>query len=163
VRFERLVSQYGDALQRLVATYELNRSDRDDLFQEIAIGIWRALPTFRNECSERTFVYRIAHNTAISHGRRATTRRRFVDLALARDHADPGPAPDEACAKDDMRVRLLSAVQSLSPAIRQATVLSLEGLSNIEIAEVLGVSAGSIAVRLSRARTELSRFLESYQ
>ena len=161
--FERLLVEHGAAIRRLVAAYELDASNREDLFQDIAAALWRALPAFRGECSERTFIYRVAHNTAITHRRRAAVRQRFVDLALAADQADPQPGPDETLSRNALRARLLASVQRLSPALRQAIVLSLEGLSNVEIANVLGVSVGAVAVRLNRARAELSTLLESYR
>src|ERR1700744_3136531 len=67
MRFERVLIDYGDSFRRLAAAYERDRDLQQDLFQEIAVAIWRALPTFRNQCSERTFFYRIAHNRAITH------------------------------------------------------------------------------------------------
>jgi RNA polymerase sigma factor (sigma-70 family) len=63
----RVLAVQGPALARLAGAYTNTSGDRDDLIQEIAIAIWQALPRFRGECSERTFVFRIAHNRAISH------------------------------------------------------------------------------------------------
>src|SRR5258707_11770601 len=64
--FDRLLAANGPALTRLAASYTNTPSDRDDLVQEIALAIWRALPRFRGECSERTFLFRIAHNRGIA-------------------------------------------------------------------------------------------------
>ena len=61
-RFDALLEAHGPSLARLAASYARRASEHDDLFQEIAFAIWRALPGFRGECSERTFVFRIAHN-----------------------------------------------------------------------------------------------------
>src|SRR5688572_29980659 len=66
-RFGRLLKANHAPLTRLAASYAANRSDRDDLLQEIAIALWRALPGFRGDCSERTFLFRIAHNRCITH------------------------------------------------------------------------------------------------
>ena len=65
-RFDELLLAYGPSLARLAASYARGASEHDDLFQEIALAIWRALPSFRGDCSERTFVFRIAHNRGIS-------------------------------------------------------------------------------------------------
>src|SRR5215510_12930513 len=65
-RFHDLLSGNGGALSRLAASYTNNPSDRDDLFQDIALAIWKALPGFRGESSERTFIFRIAHGVADS-------------------------------------------------------------------------------------------------
>jgi RNA polymerase sigma factor (sigma-70 family) len=151
-----LLEEYGTALRRLAAAYELDRDEREDLLQEIAFGIWRALPTFRGECSERTFVYRIAHNNAISHGRRAATRGRAITVGEVTEHADPHPTPEQNALGAALEEQLLAAIQRLSPALRQTIVLSLEGLSNGEIAEVVGANVATVAVRLNRARDALS-------
>src|SRR5260370_36043942 len=72
--FDRLVAANGLALTRLAASYTNTPSDRDDLLQEIAMALWQALPGFRGECSERTFLFRIAHNRAIAHLARSRSR-----------------------------------------------------------------------------------------
>jgi RNA polymerase sigma factor (sigma-70 family) len=158
--FERLVADHGRALRRLVAAYEFDASEQDDLMQEIMFAIWRAFPSFRGDCSERTFVFRIAHNAAISHRRRAMTRQRVLELDLASDRIDPRPGPDEDLLLATLQRSLLDAVRSLSPMLRQTIVLSLEGLANAEIGDVLGVASGTVAVRLNRARAELTRLLD---
>src|SRR4030095_8654443 len=65
--FERLMREHGASLVRLASAYERNTASRDDLVQEMALALWRALPAFRGECSERTLVFRIAHNRAVTH------------------------------------------------------------------------------------------------
>jgi RNA polymerase sigma-70 factor (ECF subfamily) len=158
--FERLLREHGAALERLAAAYEREPSDRQDLMQEIAFAIWRALPTFRGACSERTFVFRIGHNRAITHRTRGRARgARFADAADVDAIPDAGPDPDAAMAAADARERLRVAVRRLTPALREAVVLTLEGLSPAEVAEVLGVGAGTVAVRLTRARAVLARLL----
>src|ERR1041385_7566328 len=74
-KFDELLSQHGAALTLLAGSYTNSSSDRDDLMQEIAIAIWQALPRFRGECSERTFLFRIAHNRSISFLSRGLARQ----------------------------------------------------------------------------------------
>src|SRR6516225_3812879 len=70
----RLVEQYQPALWRLVNFYEPDPASREDLFQEVLLGLWRAIPRFRGDSSERTWLYRIAHNIAISSSARLRRR-----------------------------------------------------------------------------------------
>ena len=73
---------------RLAASYTEHSSDRDDLFQDIAIALWKALPGFRGECSERTFLFRVAHNRAIDYLRRHRAITASIDDdSPLRDHA----------------------------------------------------------------------------
>jgi len=53
-RFGELIERYRPSIARLAATYEGNRTDREDLVQDIWLAVWRALPGFRGDCSERT-------------------------------------------------------------------------------------------------------------
>jgi RNA polymerase sigma factor (sigma-70 family) len=155
-RFDRILGEHGAAISRLAYSYEAIAGVREELVQEIALAIWRALPHFRGECSERTFVYRIAHNRGLTHaGRRRLPQQSLDDLEEADEPADPRPHPDERLAQMKQRERLVSAVQSLPVAHKQMIVLMLEGLSHAEMGEVLGITENNVAVRLTRARKAL--------
>ncbi len=152
-RFEQILLTHGGSLRRLCALYERDPAERDDLLQEIAFAIWRALPTFRGECSEKTFVYRIAHNRVLTH--RFKKRVAAVPLSAAQEIADPTANPAAAAEKESERARLQDAVRCLAANLREPVVLRLEGLTDREIAEVLGLTPGNVAVRLTRARHAL--------
>jgi RNA polymerase sigma-70 factor (ECF subfamily) len=156
-RFARLMTAFGPALARVAAGYEADPAERDDLLQEIAIALWRALPRFRGECSERTFVYRVAHNRGLTH--RARRRRRHPPLDLAPEPVDPHPDPEASVAASQRHERLAGAVRQLDAALRVVVLLTLEGLSNREVAEVVGITENNVAVRLTRARGKLRELL----
>ena len=156
-RFTELLGANGPALGRLAASYTRSVGDRDDLFQEIALAIWRALPRFRGECSERTFIFRIAHNRAISH---IAQRSPISALEGELDPADPRPNPEREVSRAQQEERLLQAIRRLPITYRQAITLSLEGMSYSEIAEILGVGESNVGVRLNRARNLLREMLE---
>jgi RNA polymerase sigma factor (sigma-70 family) len=158
-RFDALMAAHGRSLARLAASYARRGSERDDLFQEIALAIWRALPGFRFECSERTFVFRIAHNRGISYLARRRTPEAGVDETMALP--DRRPNPEQALSADEESNRLARAVQVLPLAHRQVVTLALEGLSYAEIAEVLGISDSNVGARLTRARTMLRELLRN--
>jgi RNA polymerase sigma factor (sigma-70 family) len=157
-RVEALLDAHGASLGRVAASYTRDAAERDDLFQDIVIAIWRALPRFRRECSERTFAFRIAHNRGISHI--ASRRPWSAELTDELEIADDAPTPDQTLAAEQQGHRLLAAVQRLSVSYRQVVTLSLEGLSYAEIAEVLGISQTNVGARLTRARQLLRKDLE---
>lgn len=157
-QFDRLIAAHGAALARLAAAYTNSSSDRDDLLQEIAIAIWQALPRFRGECSERTFVFRIAHNRAISHLAR---RRVQPDSAPEIEVRDAAPDPETDLAREQRAEGLRRAIRQLPVVYRQAITLLLEGLAYGEIAEVLGISESNVGARLTRARQLLRAALEN--
>jgi RNA polymerase sigma factor (sigma-70 family) len=65
-KFLELMKTYEPALRRLASVYMRTAVDQEDLFQEIAIAIW-TIPRFRGDSSERTWLYRIGHNVALTH------------------------------------------------------------------------------------------------
>lgn len=158
--FDRLVAANGPALTRLAASYTNTPSDRADLLQEIAMALWQALPRFRGECSERTFLFRIAHNRAIAH--LARNRSQSVAAEEVEVH-DPAPDPEAGLARKQRVERLRRAIHQLPLVYRQVITLLLEGLGYGEIAEVLGISESNVGVRLTRARQILRESLENQQ
>jgi len=156
-RFGRLLKANHASLTRLAASYAANRSDRDDLLQEIAIALWRALPAFRGESSERTFLFRIAHNRCITH---LAKKRDTVSLdAVRMDPEDPNASSEAIVAEAQQRCRFLRAVRELSAIHREVLLLSLEGMDYGEIAAVVGISESNVGVRLNRARQKLRTLL----
>lgn len=154
--YEDLLRRYVTPLRRLAWSYVHDPAGRDDLFQEIAMALWTALPRFRGDSSERTWVYRVAHNTALSFA--ASRRRRDgreQPAALEREPVAPAHQEGEAIERQQ-RERLWAAVQELALAERQVVVLHLEGLSAAEIEAITGVSAGAVATRLTRIRQKLA-------
>jgi RNA polymerase sigma factor (sigma-70 family) len=155
-QFGRILSEYGAAISRLAFSYEAVASVREELVQEIALAIWQALAHFRGECSERTFVYRIAHNRRLSHvWKRRPPHQPLEEIEESDQPIDPRPHPEEQAARTDQRARLMSAIQSLPVTHRQMIVLMLEGLSHAQMAEVMGITENNVAVRLNRARKML--------
>lgn len=170
---ERVLSIHAAALSRLAASYESRPALREELLQDIAFALWRALPTFRHEASEKTFVMRIATNRALSHiaarktdvlkGTHPVNSELMGRVPFKADAAlqavDPHPRPEEEAANMQGAARLQAAVRGLPLALRQVMVLALEGLDHDESARVLGISAGNVAVRLHRAKTRLKAAL----
>jgi RNA polymerase sigma factor (sigma-70 family) len=139
-------------LARLAGSYATDLARRDDLLQEIGIAVWQALPRWRGEGSLRAFVARVAHNRAIdalAHERRQPAG--VEDDTLSDPHADP---LRHAQAGQQSEV-LLGAVRRLPLGHRQVVSLSLEGFSQREIAQSLGMEENAVAQRLSRARRQL--------
>jgi len=155
--FLRIIEEYQPALRRLVNSYEAMPARREDLFQEIALGLWQALPRFRGDSSERTWLYRIAHNIAIS-TLESRRRRDYRELPMPDSVERMGRwnDPDRKLLIEEQRQAMLAAIQELAPVDRQLIVLHLEGLSYQEIEDVSGLSESAIASRLTRVRDRLT-------
>jgi RNA polymerase sigma-70 factor (ECF subfamily) len=153
----RIHADNGPAQRRMAASYA-NSGEREDLLQEIAVAVWRALPSFRGECSERTFLFRIAHNRCITH---ISRRRPTVSLdEMQIEPADPSLGTEARLSQAQERERLLRAIRRLPMIYREVTVLVLEGLDYGAIAEIVGISESNVGVRLNRARQQLKTLIE---
>ena len=160
-RFDAIFAEYGPPLARLAASYAGARGEQDDLLQEIMIAIWRALPAYRGDCSERTYVYRIAHNRAMSY----LSRRRPTAASLneQREIPAPMPTPEQAYSRGQASAHLAAAVAALPAGHREVVALTLEGLSYREIADVLGISRGAVKSTASRALAQLEQAMEAHR
>jgi RNA polymerase sigma factor (sigma-70 family) len=157
-QFHRILAANGQALSRMAASYTNSPSDRDDLFQDIALAIWRALPGFRGESSERTFIFRIAQNRAITY---IAQRRTLVAADEGFDLPDPRHNTEKGFAREQQQTRLSDAIRRLPIEYRQVVTLTLEDMSYSEIAEVLGIGESNVGVRLNRARQMLRQLMET--
>jgi RNA polymerase sigma factor (sigma-70 family) len=158
-QYERIFSAYGPALVRLTACYEYRPDAREDLLQEILVAIWKALPSFRGDCSEKTFTLRVAHNRCLTHvWKRGKSRE--SESALP-EVPDPRRSPEALAIDSRRRETLLAAIRALPVNYRQVIMLALEDLASAEIAAVLGVTENNVAVRLNRARKALRSILEA--
>jgi RNA polymerase sigma-70 factor (ECF subfamily) len=156
--FGDLLGEHAPMLGRIAASYEAERAAREDLLQDIALALWRALPQWRGEASLRSFVARIAHNRAVNHIV-AQTRHRHEDIA---DEAmiDEGANPHRDAISHERYERLQRALRRLPLGQRQAVTLALEGFSHAEIAAALDITTNNADARVSRARRALTRYLE---
>jgi RNA polymerase sigma-70 factor (ECF subfamily) len=154
---DELLARHEPALRRLAASYERDPALREDLVQEMLLALFRALPAWRRECSERTFVYRVANNRALSH--LASRRPAFDDLERAASVPDPAPLPEAIAVASQQHGTLLAALRRLPIPQRQLLTMALEDLTPREIAEVLGITENNVAVRLTRARAALRELM----
>ena len=136
--------------------YEADPHRCEDLRQEVLLQLWRALGSFRGDASLRTFVFRVAHNTAIKHVTKAVRAGPTVGLE-ERDVPVAPPAHEADLDRHRARQRLLARVQALPVLDRELVLLHLEGLANTEIAQVMGVSASNVGTRLHRLKGTLAR------
>jgi RNA polymerase sigma factor (sigma-70 family) len=159
-RVTRILRENARPLERIVASYARSEADRADLRQDVALALWSAVPSFRGDCSERTFLLRVAHNRALTF-----IAKRGMPTDEIDDHADrvvatSGKNPAVAYERKQRENRLLAAVRALPVPHRQVITLLLEGLSHREIAAVLGTTENNVGVRANRARAAMRVLVE---
>lgn len=150
--------QFGSAIERLARGYEVDAELRRDLIQEIHAALWRSFSYFEAQCSIRSWVYRVAHNVAVSHlvAQRRTKVERLGSLDEIETLAD-GEDLEADTGRRQIVERLLATIHRLTPADRQVMLLYLEDLSANEIGDVTGLSAGAVAVRIHRIKALLAK------
>jgi len=155
--YEEAIALHKSAIERLVRAYEANPDKQGDLLQDVHLALWQSFQNYEERCSLRTWVYRVAHNTAASH----VVREQRVNLRtwVGLEALDAEPAgtlhgvPERKLDLD----RLMELVHQLNPFARQIMLLYLEGLDAESIGDVTGLSTGNVRVQMHRIRTILSR------
>jgi RNA polymerase sigma factor (sigma-70 family) len=158
--YARAAADFGPALGRLARAYERNADRQRDLLQDIHFALWRSFEHFEGLSSVRTWVYRVAHNTAASHVLKDKRARisHWIDLEHAADAPDPAATPDSREASDTL-TRLMALIHQLKPPDRQVMLLYLDGLDAKETGEITGLSPGAVATKIHRIKALLaSRF-----
>lgn len=154
--FEKLFEEYGDRLFQLCYRLSGNRTDAEDLAQEVLLLVYRRLPQFRGASQLSTWLYRIAQRRwqrMRRPGRPATVPldERTTDRAGTPAGADQGWIDQWA---------LDAAIQALPEPLRVAVLLvKVEGLTGDEAARVLGIPLGTVRTRVRTALRRLRRAL----
>ena len=154
--YEQTAANYGAALERLARAYEPDPDRRRDLLQEIYLALWRSFAGFDGRCSLRTWVYRIAHNTATS---LVLRRRGRAPMLVGLDELEVQADDDTHAIVDERQAmtRLQRLIHRLQPIDRQIILLYLEDLDAASIGEITGISAGNVATKVHRIKAILKR------
>jgi RNA polymerase sigma-70 factor, ECF subfamily len=155
-RYREAADAYGAALERLARAYEADPDHRRDLLQEIHLALWRSFAGWSAQCSLRTWIYRVAHNAAISHviKQRRTNSHVLVSLEEL-DHVPDLSAPD--ALREHALSRLFTLVHQLKPLDRQVILSYLEGMDAAAIGEITGLAPGNVATKIHRIKHILTR------
>lgn len=155
--FDEIVADHLAMVCRIAAAYEANPTAREDLVQDILCAVWRALPRFRGDGDLRGFIARIAANRAVTHIQRALRIPESTQLTNELPASESGPEAD-AITRDD-KERLSRVLRTLPIGLREPALLALEGLTQREIADALGITPNAVAIRMSRAKSQLRSLL----
>ncbi len=150
--FEELIAEHDRGLRVLAYRLLEDRAAMQDAMQEAYVSAYRAIGSFRGGSEVGTWLYRIVYNACMDELRRRP-RRTHVDLDDAREHVDLAPDPGDVVAT---RSTLEAALACLSPEHRAIVLLiDAQGFSYQQVADALGISPGTVASRLNRARAAL--------
>lgn len=147
------LAEHKGILFKVVHAYAFEHADRQDLFQEISVQVWRSVDAFRGQSSVRTWMFRVALNTAISWTRKEVRHRRGQQPFESWEGVLTTPSPD---GRDPRIEWLYQQIAQLKAVDRSVALLLLEGFSYKEIADILGISESNVGVKINRIKAALA-------
>ena len=151
--FDDWLAGHKGILFKVVHAYAFEHADRQDLFQEIAIQVWRSVDAFRRESSVPTWMYRVALNTAIGWTRKVDRHQRGKEsFELVEGLLTTSPSDGR-----DPRVEwLYRQIAQLKDVDRSVALLLLDGFSYKEIAAIVGLTESNVGVKINRIKSALA-------
>jgi|SRR5579863_2328818 len=148
--FEAWLNKYKALIFKIVRAYAFTVADQDDLFQEIALQIWRSVPSFQKASSVTTWVYRVAINTAIKWVRKERKHQGVKEISPVLCLQ-----PDNTGVADERLDWLYQEIHKLDKIDRSLSLLLLDGLSYKEMSDILGITESNVGVKISRIKKQL--------
>ncbi|MCR5555144.1 MAG: RNA polymerase sigma factor [Bacteroidales bacterium] len=148
-QFELLVRQHKRTIYTVCYMFSHNKTEIDDLFQEILIRLWNGFDHYEGRSSAQTWVYRVALNTAINQDKKERHRIETIPLTVDID-------PYEADDPSSQQIReLYNRISRLDFIDRSLVLLWLEGVSYDEIGAIIGITPNNVGVKLARIKEKL--------
>ncbi len=157
-----LFDELRDRLLRYALSCGLSSSDGEDIVQEAFLSLFRHLQQGKPRSNLRGWLFRVSHNLGL---KRRSANGRCCELTAADAdemgrHIDQGLNPEEHALFSQRRTRLIAVLQALPDQDQKCVRLRAEGLRYREIAEVLGISLGSVSASLTRSLNRLGKASE---
>lgn len=147
--FEEIYKTYWQKIFRLCMGYVNDFDLAQDLAQETFIIVWQQLPKFRNQSNIGTWIFRIASNNCL---RQIEKEKKIVTVDLTID------IKEENQESIEPQIQLLyDFISQLPETDRIIISLELEGIKQVEIASIVGLSESNIRVKIHRIKEKLTR------
>ena len=151
--FNQWLGQYKALIFKVVRAYTTAAADRDDLFQDVCLQLWRSVPSFRAESAVSTWIYRIAIRTALTwQGREQRQRKRAQQYAAGQPVLQSPQQPE-----DERLVWLYEEIRKMDEIDRSLALLLLDGFSYKEMSKLLGISESNVGVKIFRIKKRLTQ------
>lgn len=158
--FLKLISEHEGLIHKICHVYAADGLSKQDLFQEIVIQLWKSFENFRNESKISTWMYRVALNTALTEKRRGKTKASIIFTGLLNE--DKVEENDSSSHQENINL-LYGAIAKLTEVEKAIVMLYLVDSSYEEMEEVLGISQGTLRVKMNRIREKLRQITKLNQ
>ena len=155
IEFERLIRDHEGLIHKVCRMYAYTIEDRQDLFQEIVIHLWKSYKNFKGFSKFSTWMYRVAINTAI------TILRRKKDFITSYEPEQLPHIADEKSTDDEQWLQLQEAITQLNEIEKAIVMLYMEDRSYDEMEEILGIPQGNLRVKMSRIKDKLRQLTKN--
>lgn len=160
-QFEQIIAEHNGILYKIGRTYTNNPSDFDDLYQDMLVQVWQALPSFKQASKLSTWLYRVCLNTALLYQRKD---RKKVPTSSSQEFLvefpDNSAQSLQQVQQRESKIELLyDCIYGLPRLDRAIILLHLEKKKYEEIAHIVGLEANHIGVKLSRIKQALKQAL----
>ncbi len=170
--FETLVEKYEKGVYNLAYRLIPDREDAMDIVQEVFLKAFQALPRFRGDSRFSTWLHRVCVNASLDFLRRKQRTQTYSldepialkESSVSREVQDDGNSVEDIVETKSLGQSVLSALNSVDDVHRTVIVLSdIRGYSYQEIADMLGISIGTVKSRLHRGRNAIRKLLPAEQ
>lgn len=146
--FMAVIEEHRRIIFKVSYLYALDQDDVNDLYQDIILNLWKSFPQFKGECNISTWIYRISLNTSISR-----IRKKPMAKAVPLTEAMLIPTDQQS----DLMSDVYGLIARLGELDRALILLWLEDRPYDEIADIMGISKGNVAVKLNRVKNKLKQ------
>jgi RNA polymerase sigma-70 factor, ECF subfamily len=156
--FLKQVQTSEQLIYKVCHFYANNEADKQDLYQEILIQLWKSYPKFKGESKFSTWLYQVAINTAIA------------GLRKKKNHVlpyDPDSLPAEISEsnsflqKEEMFAEMYAAIEKLNEIEKAIVLLFIDGKPYTEMEEILGIPDGTLRVKMNRIKEKLRQIIKT--
>lgn len=143
-----MIQENERVILKVCNVYCREQEDRDDLYQDILIQLWKSFPSFEKRSKITTWIYRIAFNTAISRFRK---QKKIPIIEPISDQLLP-----DSCSDDDENIQFLYlAIEDLNKIEKAIMMLYLDGTKYKEIGEIMGLSESNVGFKINQIKGKL--------
>ena len=156
--FLDLIKKHQNIIHKICFVYSFNKTDRQDLYQEIILQVWKSYTSFKGQSAFSTWLYRVALNTAITINKRPNL---FIDSK----NPPPTVSDDEeyiAELSEEIKI-LYKAIGYLKKVEKAIILLWLEEKSYEEISALIGITVKNVSVKLFRIKSKLADIIKKLQ
>ena len=147
--FVKLIQENDRIIHKVVGLYADTVEDKQDLYQETLLQLWKSTKNFRAEASFTTFMYKVTLNVALSFTKKSKRlETATLDDSLIHSTSEP--------QKESYEILYL-IIKRLSETDRMIITLHLDGYKNDEVAEIVGMSTNNVNVKIHRIKEKISQ------